>query len=338
MTAMLKRLRPIALICVLTAPSLAQYEQAAITGTIRDSQTGVIADARIQIRHVATGLIRSTTSTSAGVFFWADSRWATTRSPLRARALAKFGSPAFASPSDRPGTLTSHSASLNVRRTSSWRHNSARSTRPRRRSAPAYSANRWPNYHSMAAIGRHAAAHSAVDPARRIREASASPGTAAMTTTSPSTVSMRAAFQSTPKSQIRLAIPHRLSRNSRPIPPSFSRNGSRIGRPNRDLPRAAPTNITPMSSSSCQRRLRCAQSLRPSAAAVPAESVRRQLRRTAGQEQDLRLRRLRGLRQRLDQALQGFHERVVPFGAAGAVARAGSVDQRIPDRQYSPGK
>ena len=59
----------IPLFCALVVPALAQYEQAAVTGTIRDFQGGAIPDVRIQIRHADTGLIRTTTSTSAGVFF-----------------------------------------------------------------------------------------------------------------------------------------------------------------------------------------------------------------------------------------------------------------------------
>ena len=66
---MLNHLRLLALICILATSAFAQYEQGAITGTVRDSQGGAIPEARVQIQHAGTGLIRSTISTSAGVFF-----------------------------------------------------------------------------------------------------------------------------------------------------------------------------------------------------------------------------------------------------------------------------
>src|SRR5262249_43881715 len=47
----------------------AQYEQAAVTGTVRDPQGHVIPAARIRVEQVETGLNRDTISTSAGVFF-----------------------------------------------------------------------------------------------------------------------------------------------------------------------------------------------------------------------------------------------------------------------------
>src|SRR5260370_35334705 len=66
---MLNHLPLILLIGAFSTSALAQYEQAAIMGTIRDSQGRAIPDARIQLQHADTGLIRSTISTSAGVFF-----------------------------------------------------------------------------------------------------------------------------------------------------------------------------------------------------------------------------------------------------------------------------
>jgi len=48
--------------------AFAQYEQAAITGTIRDPQGAAVADARIQIQQNDTGFIRTTTSNSSGLF------------------------------------------------------------------------------------------------------------------------------------------------------------------------------------------------------------------------------------------------------------------------------
>ncbi len=66
---MLNHLHRLLLIFTLSTAAFAQYEQAAITGTIRDPHGRAIPDARIQIQHADTGLIRSTISTSAGVFF-----------------------------------------------------------------------------------------------------------------------------------------------------------------------------------------------------------------------------------------------------------------------------
>src|SRR5262245_6534055 len=66
---MLHHLRFTFLLCVFTPFALAQYEQAAVTGTVKDSQGRPIPEARIQIRHAETGLTRSTISTSAGIFF-----------------------------------------------------------------------------------------------------------------------------------------------------------------------------------------------------------------------------------------------------------------------------
>jgi hypothetical protein len=67
--AILNHLRFALLICGLSAAALAQYEQAAITGTIRDPEGHAIPDAQIQIQHAGTGLIRTTVTTNAGVFF-----------------------------------------------------------------------------------------------------------------------------------------------------------------------------------------------------------------------------------------------------------------------------
>jgi hypothetical protein len=64
---MLNLLRLIPLACAFSLPAFAQYEQAAISGTIRDSQGGAIPDARIRVQQIDAGLIRSTTSTGAGV-------------------------------------------------------------------------------------------------------------------------------------------------------------------------------------------------------------------------------------------------------------------------------
>src|SRR5262245_42216151 len=49
----------------------AQYEQAAITGTVKDPQGGGVPGARIQVRNNRPALIRSTLSSNAGVFFLA---------------------------------------------------------------------------------------------------------------------------------------------------------------------------------------------------------------------------------------------------------------------------
>jgi hypothetical protein len=57
------------LVCTFGAAALAQYEQAGITGAIRDPQGGAIPNARVVLQHAETGLTRSTVSTSAGVFF-----------------------------------------------------------------------------------------------------------------------------------------------------------------------------------------------------------------------------------------------------------------------------
>ena len=52
------------------APALrAQYEQAAITGTVVDPQGRPIPQARVEVKQAETGLSRTTVSTSAGVFF-----------------------------------------------------------------------------------------------------------------------------------------------------------------------------------------------------------------------------------------------------------------------------
>src|SRR5437868_1407984 len=53
----------------LTPALRAQYEQGAITGTIRDPQGRTIPEARVEIKQVETDLIRTTVSTSAGIFF-----------------------------------------------------------------------------------------------------------------------------------------------------------------------------------------------------------------------------------------------------------------------------
>jgi hypothetical protein len=62
-------LRLTLVICTLSTVALAQYEQAAITGSIRDPQGHAVPGASIQVQHADTGLIRSTVSTGAGVFF-----------------------------------------------------------------------------------------------------------------------------------------------------------------------------------------------------------------------------------------------------------------------------
>jgi hypothetical protein len=48
--------------------AFAQYERAAITGTVRDTHGGAVPDALIQIQQAGTGLVRSATSSGAGVF------------------------------------------------------------------------------------------------------------------------------------------------------------------------------------------------------------------------------------------------------------------------------
>jgi hypothetical protein len=60
--------RLVFLFAVLGANAFAQYEQAAITGTVRDARSGVVPDAHIRIQQVGTGLVRSTASNGAGVF------------------------------------------------------------------------------------------------------------------------------------------------------------------------------------------------------------------------------------------------------------------------------
>jgi hypothetical protein len=55
-------------LCLFSTGAFAQYEQAAIAGTIRDARGGVVPAARVQVRESETGLIRSTLSHSAGVF------------------------------------------------------------------------------------------------------------------------------------------------------------------------------------------------------------------------------------------------------------------------------
>jgi hypothetical protein len=61
-------MRTILLLCTFSAAAFAQYEQAAITGTVRDPQGAFVADAQIQIQQNDTGFIRTTTSNSSGLF------------------------------------------------------------------------------------------------------------------------------------------------------------------------------------------------------------------------------------------------------------------------------
>jgi len=56
------------LIC-LGPTAVAQYEQATISGAVRDSQGRAIPDARVQVQHNETNFVRSTMSTKAGIFF-----------------------------------------------------------------------------------------------------------------------------------------------------------------------------------------------------------------------------------------------------------------------------
>src|SRR5262245_4266401 len=56
-------------ILICSAPALAQYEQAAFTGTIRDPQHLPVPNAHVRITDAATVLIRSTLSNSEGLFF-----------------------------------------------------------------------------------------------------------------------------------------------------------------------------------------------------------------------------------------------------------------------------
>src|SRR5262249_49116753 len=62
-------LRSAAFVFLTASLAFAQYEQAAVTGTVTDPQGRAIPNAHIQIQHMETGLIRSTFSTNAGVFF-----------------------------------------------------------------------------------------------------------------------------------------------------------------------------------------------------------------------------------------------------------------------------
>ena len=66
---MLGKFRLPAILFALVANAAAQYEQAAITGTVRDAQDRPIPHARVQIRNQSTGISHSTVSTGAGVFF-----------------------------------------------------------------------------------------------------------------------------------------------------------------------------------------------------------------------------------------------------------------------------
>ena len=54
---------------LLTNPLFAQTEQAAITGTVRDFQGGVIPDAVVEIQHAETRLVRTTRTSDSGSFF-----------------------------------------------------------------------------------------------------------------------------------------------------------------------------------------------------------------------------------------------------------------------------
>src|ERR1051326_7712962 len=54
--------------CSLAIAAHAQYEEAAIRGTIRDTQGLVIPQARVEIKQSETGLVRSTLTSGAGVF------------------------------------------------------------------------------------------------------------------------------------------------------------------------------------------------------------------------------------------------------------------------------
>lgn len=65
---MLKHAIPALFFCVATT-LVAQYEQAALTGTIRDPQGRTIPAARLRVEQAETGLVRTTVSTSAGVYF-----------------------------------------------------------------------------------------------------------------------------------------------------------------------------------------------------------------------------------------------------------------------------
>ena len=66
---MTNRLRCVAFICALSTCAFGQYEQGAITGTVRDSQGHAIPGAKIRLENAGTGLVRSTVSTNAGIFF-----------------------------------------------------------------------------------------------------------------------------------------------------------------------------------------------------------------------------------------------------------------------------
>ncbi len=57
------------LLSALTGLAFSQYEQAAITGTVRDTQGRAVPNVRIQIAQPETGLLRTTRSSSAGVYF-----------------------------------------------------------------------------------------------------------------------------------------------------------------------------------------------------------------------------------------------------------------------------
>ena len=62
-------MRIFVLLCALALTASAQYEQAAVTGTVSDTDGRPLPDTRVQVMHAETGLIRSVRSTSAGVFF-----------------------------------------------------------------------------------------------------------------------------------------------------------------------------------------------------------------------------------------------------------------------------
>ena len=57
------------LLLALSWTAAAQYEQSAVTGTVRDQQGRAVPGASVQIQQSETGIIRSATSNSAGVFF-----------------------------------------------------------------------------------------------------------------------------------------------------------------------------------------------------------------------------------------------------------------------------
>ena len=47
---------------------LAQYEQATLTGSVRDARGRALPDAQIHVQHSQTGLVRSTIFTTSGVY------------------------------------------------------------------------------------------------------------------------------------------------------------------------------------------------------------------------------------------------------------------------------